>query len=183
MQLQIHYNATTEIFDIHNNGHTIKYDFEAGDSISYQNKTYHLKQIHFHEPAEHTINGIRYPIEIHLVHANEDDFTVLSIMGREGKGSRTFNFLEKFLPIKIGESKEIHRPFDLRWMLPKETENFYAYRGSLTTPSCTEKVNWIIFRRPIILSLEQALILKELMPLNNYRNEQSLNDRIISRTF
>jgi carbonic anhydrase len=73
------FSPKTYISLVKKNGHTIEFDFNPGDSIRYNNVTYHLKQIHFHEPSEHTINGIRYPIEIHLVHMNnQNDFTVVS---------------------------------------------------------------------------------------------------------
>jgi hypothetical protein len=27
-----------------------------------------LNQFHFHSPSEHTINGVHYPLEMHMVH-------------------------------------------------------------------------------------------------------------------
>ena len=62
LSLEIHYEDETKIHDVINNGHSIQYNFELGDYIKFQGKRYDLKQVHFHEPAEHTINGIRYPI-------------------------------------------------------------------------------------------------------------------------
>ncbi len=63
-------------------------------------------------------------------------------------------------------------------MFPLE-KNYYTYSGSLTTPPCSENVNWIVFKEPIILSVEEVLKLKENMPANNYRDEQPLNDRVV----
>jgi carbonic anhydrase len=180
--LKILYRPKTVLSGARNNGHSIQFDFESGDSIKYGNEIYHLKQIHFHEPAEHTINGIRYPIEIHLVHmSNTNKFTVLSKLGREGAESQLIESLESFLPLEIGELKEIHREVDLSTIYSGE-EGYFTYMGSLTTPPCTENVNWIIFKRPIILSLAEVLKLKEIMPLNNYRGEQPLNGRSVYRS-
>jgi carbonic anhydrase len=36
--------------------------------IVFDNKTWALKQFHFHAPSEHRINGEYFPMEIHLVH-------------------------------------------------------------------------------------------------------------------
>ena len=175
--LKVFYSPETIISKVENNGHSIQFDFEPGDSIRYKKEIYHLKQIHFHEPAEHIINGVRYPIEIHFVHKSEqNNLTVLSIFGEEGEVSGLFDFLETFLPIKNGESKVIDQKVDLQSLYPKSNE-FYSYSGSLTTPPCTEGVNWVIFKDPIVLSYAQVLKLKDNMPLNNYRNEQPLNDR------
>lgn len=143
----------------------------------YHSKTFHLSQINFHEPAEHTIDGIRYPLEIHLVHSfNNEEFTVMSILAKEGEESQIFEFLESFLPINVNNTKNIHEPLDLTTLFPK-TKNYYAYGGSLTTPPCTENVNWIVFKEPIIVSEAEVLKLKKNMPKDNYRNEQPLNGR------
>lgn len=175
--LALYYSDQTQLLDVVNNGHSVQFDFEKGDSIQYRDNIYQLSQIHFHEPAEHTINGIRYPIEIHLVHiSKKSEFTVLSIMGQENEESQLFEFFESFLPIKEGQKKEIHQPTDLMSLFP-EKKSFLTYQGSLTTPPCTENVNWIVFNTPIDLSLEEVLKLKKNMPLNNYRNEQPLNQR------
>ena len=58
-----------------------------------------------------------------------------------------------------------------------ENKDYFFYTGSLTTPPCTEGVNWYILKEPITVSLEQVNLLKELMPINNYRNEQPQNGR------
>ncbi|MCH4551868.1 carbonic anhydrase [Aestuariibaculum lutulentum] len=181
--LKIQYNPTTFINKVENNGHSIQFDFELGDSINYKNKTYFLKQIHFHEPSEHKINGIVYPIEMHLVHMNSDgEVTVLGVLGEEGEGSVLFEFFESFLPIKEGAFKEINQHVDLSSLMLNEKQ-YYSYQGSLTTPPCTENVNWIVFKEPIILSEAEVLKLRSNMPVNNYRNAQPLNGRRVNYNY
>ncbi|TXE11850.1 carbonic anhydrase family protein [Seonamhaeicola algicola] len=181
--LKIHYSPTTYIEKVENNGHSVQFNFEAGDSIHYKNDIYYLKQIHFHEPSEHKINGVMYPIEIHLVHVNKTgQITVLGILGEEGDESQLFEFLESFLPLKNGETKNIHQQLDLKDLF-KHSNEYYTYGGSLTTPPCTENVNWVVFKHPIILSVEEVLKLKNNMPVNNYRNEQALNNRIVNYNY
>ncbi|WP_303315609.1 carbonic anhydrase family protein [Flavivirga abyssicola] len=181
--LKIQYTPTTLISEVENNGHSIQFDFEAGDSINYKNETYYLKQIHFHEPSEHKINGVIYPIEMHLVHISKTGkITVLGLLGEEGDDSQLFEFFESFLPIEEGAIKDIHQEIDLSSLL-LENKHYYSYDGSLTTPPCTESVNWIVFKEPIILSVEEVLKLKNNMPINNYRNEQPLNERIVTYHF
>lgn len=176
-KLQIFYYPKTLLSHVVNNGHSIQFDFETGDSIRYQQEIYYLRQIHFHVPAEHVINGIKYPIEVHMVHMSKNNaVTVLGILGMEGNESQLFEFFESFLPIANGETKEINREVDLA-ILGLEIADYFSYSGSLTTPPCTEDVNWIIFKEPIVLSLAEVLTLKKNMPVNNYRNEQELNGR------
>jgi carbonic anhydrase len=178
--LQFAYSENTKIHDVTNNGHTIQFNFEKGDYIVLNEDKFELLQIHFHEPSEHTINGIRYPIEVHFVHLNKEnnELMVLAIFGKEGVNNEFFAFLESYLPIQVGDTKSIGVSFDLNTSLPDNLE-YYNYEGSLTTPPCTENVHWYVFKSPITLSVEQVKELQELMPLNNYRNEQPINSRII----
>jgi carbonic anhydrase len=177
--INLHYSAETILNKVRNNGHSIQFDFDKGDSITYNEINYDLIQIHFHEPSEHTINGVRYPIEIHLVHqSQEKNYTVLGIFGVEGEHSQTIDKMESFLPLPTGQEKEIEKSFDLSSLFP-ENKSYYSYGGSLTTPPCTENVQWVIFKEPHVISLEGVLKLKENMPLENYRDEQPLNDRLV----
>jgi carbonic anhydrase len=177
--MEINYTPSTKIHDVINNGHTIQYNFEEGDFIMYKGEKFNLKQIHFHEPAEHTINGIRYPAEMHMVHSNQyNQLSVIAIMAQEGEASAPFDFLEKYLPVNPNETKTIDTSFDLNLNLP-EDKNYYNYTGSLTTPPCTEGVNWFVFNSPITISVEQVKKLQELMPINNYRPENPLNGRVV----
>lgn len=177
--LDLHYASSTIIHHVINNGHSIEYDFEAGDYIHYKSDEYILKQIHFHEPAEHTINGVRYPLVIHMVHQNSKGaYLVLAVMAIEGEESAPFAFLESYLPIQVGEMKIISKPFNLNLNLPNNKAYFH-YTGSLTTPPCSQGVEWFVFQNPVTVSLEQVTTLNKLMPHDNYRGTQPLNGRIV----
>jgi carbonic anhydrase len=179
--IKIFYSSDVKIHDISNNGHTIQYNFEKGDYITIKDEKYELKQIHFHDASEHTINGVRYPLEMHMVHAGPNDqLAVIAVMAIEGKNSEPFDFLEKYLPVERGEVKEINANFDLNLNLP-DNRDYYTYKGSLTTPPCTESVNWFVFKNPITVSLNQVKQLQVLMPFHNYRDEQPLNGRKVMK--
>lgn len=180
LNFEINYAPYTKIHDVLNNGHTIQYSFERGDFVIYNNERFDLLQMHFHEPAEHTVNGIRYPLELHMVHQGKhDNFLVLSIMAQEGLSSEPFQFLESYLPLQPQEKKVVHAGYDLNQNLP-DILDYFLYAGSLTTPPCTESVEWIVFKHPITVSHEQVAALKVLMPTNNYRLKQDLNDRTVT---
>ena len=182
LPLTLHYSPETEIFDVVNNGHSIQFDFAKGDEVEYLGNRFALKQIHFHEPSEHTLNGVRYPIEMHMVHVNEslNQYTVLSVLGYEGKPAPGYDELEAVLPLKVGEKKAINKAFDLADILPFNLTPRFHYQGSLTTPPCTENVNWVVFEQPFMMSEAQVKMLKDNMPANNYRGVQPLNDRGVS---
>lgn len=177
--LSITYSDSTHIRNVINNGSTIQYNFDAGDYITLNKQDYELKQFHFHEPAEHLIDGIRYPMELHLVHVNENgSYAVLAVMAKEGKGSEPFDFLESYLPLNMSQTKTVDTAFDMMLNLP-EDKTYFNYKGSLTTPPCTEGVEWFVFKQPIEVSLKQVEDLRKLMPINNYRDEQPHNGREI----
>ncbi|MDX1349244.1 MAG: carbonic anhydrase family protein [Putridiphycobacter sp.] len=179
--VSIHYSQNVKIHELTNDGHSIQYVFEKGDYIVLADKKYDLKQIHFHEPAEHTINGIRYPLEMHMVHLDaNNNIAVLAVLAMEGKSSEPFTFLEQYLPVYKGETKIIDANFDLNQNLPTN-KAYYTYSGSLTTPPCTENVTWIVYKNPITVSVDQVRQLQDLMPLNNYRGEQPVNGRIVKQ--
>lgn len=176
-KLEPNYREKTMIHDVVNNGHSVQFNFEPGDHHVFNGEKYDLHQIHFHEPSEHTINGVRFPIVIHLVHKSQKgDLLVFAVMAKEGKGDAPFNFLESYLPLAEGETKKVGKAFSLPSILPKETGYFY-YKGSLTTPPCSEIVNWIVFKNPITISEQQVMKMKKSLPNGNYRPTQPLNGR------
>lgn len=180
----IRYEDKTTIKSITNNGHTIQYNFNGDlNVIGYQNKQYKMEQFHFHSPSEHTINGVRYPLEIHMVHHSEESnsYIVLAILVQQGEPDSTFTFLEKYLPINQGETKEVNESYDFGTTVSEsfgvDTVNVYTYQGSLTTPPCTEDVIWIVMKDASNASATQIELLQKLMPKNNYRETQLINDR------
>ena len=46
--------------------------------------------------------------------------------------------------------------FPLMDLLPDETDSFYRYSGSLTTPACQEVVTWTLFRDTVEISASQV---------------------------
>ena len=174
----IHYHKSTTIHDIINNGHSIQYNFDDMENyVDYKGKRYDLVQFHFHAASEHTVNGMHYPLVIHLVHVSEDkEYVVFAIMVEEGVESTTFKFLEEYLPVQPDEKKTIGKPHSFNLYMLEEFDHYF-YQGSLTTPPCTEAVNWIVFKNPITASAAQVKALADLMPRNNFRPTQPLNDR------
>ncbi len=177
----IHYDAETMIHDVTNNGHSLQYNFGGKDNyVDFGGKRYDLAQFHFHAASEHTIDGSHFPLVIHMVHVSEDkEFVVLAVMVSEGKESDAFDFLEAYLPVNPGETKTVGVTHHFADYLPGDFAHYY-YQGSLTTPPCTEAVDWFVFKEPIKVSPEQVKAIADLMPRNNFRPTQPLNDRTVS---
>ena len=112
-------------------------------------------------------------------HVSEDkEYVVFAVMVKEGEESETFKFLEEYLPVQPEEQKTIGKPHSFALYMLDNFSHYY-YNGSLTTPPCTEAVNWFIFKDAISASPEQVKALADLMPRNNFRPTQPLNGRTV----
>ncbi len=162
-----------------NNGHTIQQNFPPGNSVEIMGKTYDLAQFHFHSRSEHRVNGRQFDLEMHLVHkAADGQLLVVGILFEKGAANP---FLAKFfgnLPQKAHETLESSGvTLNPAEALPKD-RRYYYYQGSLTTPPCTEDVQWYILRQPMSISPEQLAAFRALYA-NNYRPVQPLNQRTV----
>lgn len=178
----INTNYTISTTKILNNGHTLQFDYTPGSYADLNNIDYELLQFHFHTGSEHTINGYRYPMEMHLVHRNKRTglLGVVGIFFEEGKGRRGNRFLNQFmnvLPENEGEYYISNKEYHIKDVLPEEMD-FYTYSGSLTTPGCSEIVTWYVVKQPVYASHEQLKRFEEIMH-ENFRPTQKLNNRVV----
>jgi carbonic anhydrase len=160
-----------------NNGHTIQVNFEKGGTLSYGGQSYELLQFHFHSPSEHTVKGRAFEMEAHLVHRDATKcLAVIGVLMTKGAEHPLIADLWGAVPLNEGTS-DAAVSVDAAALLPGE-RSFYAYKGSLTTPPCTEGVKWIVMKSPISVSGGQ--IEKFLSVIgHNARPVQPLNDRMI----
>ncbi len=161
-----------------NNGHTIQVNVEPGSTLTIGKESFDLLQFHFHRPSEEQVDGKNAAMVAHFVHkSKEGKLAVIGVMLNEGKDSAAIKTLWANLPPK--EMEEFLPPkvmFNPGSMLPKEL-GFYNYEGSLTTPPCTEGVQFYILKTPAELSKQQ---LAKFPFKLNARPVQSLNGRKIT---
>lgn len=159
-----------------NDGHTIRFNIKPGNFTTVHGRRYEVIQGHFHSPSEHRINGKSFPMEIHLVHANEKgDLAVLGILFEEGEENDLLNHLDSFRPPDMTPYTE---PIDYNDLFTSRTE-YYRYSGSLTTPPCSEGVLWTVFKNPLIASKEQMERFHSAMGSDTNRPVQPRNARTI----
>ena len=179
-EVNIQYEPTT--FSVINNGHTIQANTASvTNKIILDETEYQLVQFHFHTPSEHQFNGQPYEMELHLVHQNESgELAVLGVMIQEGSMNEYLQLVWAALQEEITEEDiSLSEPVQLQTLLPKD-QTFLHYNGSLTTPPCTEEVEWIILEQPIELSQEQIQVFQQIFP-DNHRPIQPLNEREVIR--
>lgn len=162
-----------------NTGRTIQVKGDRHNFIELAGDRFTLQQLHFHHPSEHRLNGDRFPMEMHLVHKNEQGaLAVLGLFLTEGTENDALKAVWDAMPRRT--AKTVTSPgkrLDVEALLPRD-RTFFRYRGSLTTPPCSEVVQWMIFKTPIELSTEQVAAFKAIFPLNA-RPVQPINNRWI----
>jgi carbonic anhydrase len=173
--LRIVFNQHVE--DIVDNGHTIQINVDEGSTFTIGGKVYELKQFHFHTPSEHTIDGQHFPLEMHFVHQSEDkSLAVLGVLIQEGDEDPNFAGIVNNLPQTKGESKHLeNETLQLHLHVPQDHGAYY-YSGSLTTPPCSEEVQWLVMRSHPSMSSEQIEAVASVISPNN-RPVQALNSR------
>jgi len=175
----------TEV-ELENTGHGLNTNFEVGDfgavietmvdGVPTPQSLTPL-QFHWHSPSEHTIDGVLYPLEVHLVTQTNvtKDLAVLGVMYKYGdenpllaklwptesddfafrlKGEQT-GPEEDHLHQK-GSKSDVPTDIDAMKELLPEDRSYFAYRGSLTTPPCSEGVYWHLMKTPVTASVDQV---------------------------
>ncbi|XP_040038461.1 carbonic anhydrase 4a [Gasterosteus aculeatus] len=197
---------------IKNNGHSVQVGVPNLSTISDGGLPGGYKAVQFHlhwgnnggPGSEHTIDGEQYPMELHIVHMKQhytDLTTALSdpegvaVLGffyeRSTSANRKYEPIIKALQnIKAANGNTSLNSISLAQLIPPEKNltTYYRYKGSLTTPGCTEAVIWTLFENPIPLSVEQLRAFSELKFQNGkqmvgtFRPVQPLNGRQVFRS-
>jgi carbonic anhydrase len=140
-------NYIMELGDVVDPGYTIQVN-TSGGMLMYDGLMYGLRQFHVHAPAEHSLHGTTYPAEVHLVHrAQDSSLVVLGVFVKEGPTPNPA--LQTW--ITGADTTMTFRPSQF---FPRQ-QSYYTYRGSLTTPPCSEPVRWIVMDTPITASAAQ----------------------------
>ena len=167
-----------------NNGHTIQMTYDAGSTLGRAGNaaTATLTQFHFHDPSEHTVDGVSYPAEVHFVHVDAagKPVAVVGVFIKAGQENAALAKAFQALPAKSGaKSAPAGAKIDASALLPAD-RTYFTYAGSLTTPPCTEGITWYVFKTPIEMSAGQIGAFTKLEHLaHTNRPIQSLGGRTV----
>ncbi|CAB1348964.1 unnamed protein product, partial [Coregonus sp. 'balchen'] len=166
---------------------------------------YKAVQLHLHLGkdgglgSEHTIDGERYPMELHIVNIKEEynsladalkDPAGVGVLGffyeQSGSSNKKYDSIINALnTINKPSSNTTLSGVSLDMFIPSQCNmtSYFRYQGSLTTPPCAEAVVWTIFENTIPLSRQQLAAFSQLQfadgkpMVGTYRPNQPLNGR------
>ncbi|MCJ8740776.1 hypothetical protein PDJAM_G00062750 [Pangasius djambal] len=173
--------------------------------------TYRAVQLHLHwgvgdgPGSEHTVDGEKYPMELHIVHIKEQFKTMKEAMNDtvgivalaffcevSTEENQKFNQVIQALGrIPYNGNTSIVSDFRLTDILPslEKLSSYYRYSGSLTTPGCDEGIVWTIFQESFSISQQQLVNITRQMwfktgtpMIDNFRPVQKLNGRIVYKS-
>jgi len=140
--------------------------------------------------SEHRFNGKSFPLELHMVHKNIHDESIDEALSHEnGLCVLAFVFdivecdisipgLDSLMKVVTEHLVKANSIYDRKQLevLPKEVtsdinvssflpfliEEYFTYRGSLTTGGCEEAVNWVVFRNQLAARREHLHVFQSL---------------------
>lgn len=151
---------------VKNTGTTIQVNFEPGNSVAWGDAQLELLQFHFHTPSEHAWDGQRSAMEAHLVHRNTatGGFAVVAVMLQPPSSSAAQPnpcLAAALAHVPDTPQAEAACPSSVnpQQLLPAgaAAARFVHYAGSLTTPPCSEQVDWLVWEQPLPVTDKQVL--------------------------
>lgn len=177
-EARIQFNYQRTPLEVENNGKTIEVPYREGSWVRIDGRRYDLVQFHFHTPSEHQMDGKAYAMEAHLVHRNSaGQLAVIGVFIKAGEGNSFLEQIWEIMPETEGVSTDEGVSINVLDLLPAEN-TYYNYRGSLTTPPCSQNVLWLVLETPIEASAEQIDQFTSIYQMNA-RPPQPLNGRVI----
>lgn len=146
--LTTHYGTAPT--NIRYDSHGMKAAFEGASSLQEGKNIYQLRYVSFHMPSEHMVGDSFYPLEMEWFHQNlKGEWLAVSVFVEKGLMNKAVDPLIAALPKNPGQDASLS--WDISDMLPMKS-GYYAYTGSLTSPPCTEGVEWRVLKTPLQFS-------------------------------
>jgi len=158
-----------------NNGHTIQATYTNGYYNNDRHKTFfQIAQFHFHTHSEESVRGVGDVASLHLVHAQNpapsSDTMGLSVLGILFIiGPDDNNVIQPIIDALVDipmTGNTTTRPFGgfgraFADMKGSGTNDYWNFPGSLTTPPCTENLDWTVLATPWTMSRRQLTALND----------------------
>jgi carbonic anhydrase len=172
---QLKYNWTKlENLIAEHNGHTVQVDIPVqlrdANIVWYDHIPYRLTQFHLHTPSEHRVDGRHFDAELHLVSLTQKNETLVTGIFIDAVATNGTDILDDLLKYLPQPKQKTEKPISIDLPRLLEAVDYlkerWIYIGSLTTPPCTEGVQWIASKRPLKLNVDELTALKDAIGFN-----------------
>ena len=175
----VKFNYQDSPFGVIDNGHTVQANVGAGNTIELLGRRFELLQLHFHRPSEERIDGRQFEMSMHMLHKDtQGRLAMVAVLFDRGPAQPVVQKVLNNLPLEKGQELAARVPLDLMELLPTD-RRYYTYMGSLTTPPCSEGVQWVVMRQPVSLSPEQIELFERIHPENARPLQEASGRRIL----
>lgn len=182
-----------------NNGHAMQVEGPFGTltfpgGATSEAGTYHARQLHFHFPSEHVVDGKPYAGEMHIIHQREgaagtDGLAIVGLLldvvdlasTEVGQTSRFFEDLG-WQQLPKDQAKPLATNVNLQTFEEELDGPYWSYDGSLTTPPCSQSVHWVILQKPGFMTHAMLDAFRAVFPSPMSRRPQKANDRRVYLT-
>jgi carbonic anhydrase len=142
---------------LENTGLTIVAHVDRGSYIMVDGVRYDLVSFDFRHPGEEPVKGRFDDMSIHLLHKSADGKMVIvavRVVEDRSMGNAILAMLWDHLPKVAHKTETITDLVNPGGLLPAD-RSYWTYTGSLTTPPCTEGVQWFVFEQELGISRTQ----------------------------
>jgi carbonic anhydrase len=120
-------------------------------------------------------------MEVHFVHRHAGGkLAVVGVLMTAGRANPAFAKVVATMPAKEGPPVPADGGIDPNRFLPAQ-RSYFRYEGSLTTPPCSETVEWLLLTQPIPVA-EADIDAFARLYANNARPVQKLDRRFVLRS-
>ena len=154
--LEFHYISGP--MTVENTGNTIVVHVNPGSTMTADGVKYELQELTFHRPGETAVKGKLVDMDVELLHKSADGkVAVLEVRFalERGEPNAVMAALWEHLPTVAGAAEKVAGPINVGGFLPAD-RGYWTFRGSLTTPPCTEGIRWFVMEQELSVSREQV---------------------------
>ena len=175
----LNFQYHTSVLTISREGGSLWVDYDSGSYLNIRGKRYRFIGFDFHTPGEHTFNGDRSEMEIHLHHLDSQGRRLIVAIPVVGGHRSNITLTRISENVPNHDTLMQYRRIGINPMFLLPADRSYAlYSGSETKPPCEEDVLWIVFMNPLRVSNQEINYLHSIVG-DNARPVQPLNNRVI----
>jgi carbonic anhydrase len=172
-------------------------DHHHGYSLTFNGIVYKYSNVHYHLQSEHKVNGKPYSMEAHFVFkseiASQGAVVIGMLINKADKEHHAFAILDSLVQGMQNTAQKLpDTTYTYHFSKSVTSASFvlgrflkggyFSYTGSLTTPTYSEGITWIVLSQPQYIDNRYFEMFDALQKKYNYgkaRALQPINNRVI----